>query len=262
MNLPASFARDGFLPPDKLRGKYRRLLVGTDGWANTGKTEFAMSAPTPGIIIALDRGFDSVLDNPNPPKTRQDGWAYKAIKIGLPTQYKQEEYLKQWIEFRNEYYKALANPDCRTVILDGDSDSWELQRLAEWGKVTQVPSLQYPGVNAARKGMIARAWDSGKIVIATNKLEEVYETKKNESGKEVQVKSGEIRRQGFKDWKYLWGVHLRHLYRAEDNTFGVEILMAKADTSLQGFQLWGPECNFQNLVQTIYPQIPLSEWGY
>jgi hypothetical protein len=45
--LPASFLKDGFVPPDKMR-RTRRLMIGTDGPSNTGKTEFAISAPGPG----------------------------------------------------------------------------------------------------------------------------------------------------------------------------------------------------------------------
>ena len=262
MTLPASFIKAGYLPPDKVRGKVRHLLIGTDGWDNTGKTEFALSAPGPGIVICLDRGFDSVFDNPKPPKTRRDDFAFKVIKTPLPTQLTQPEYIAQWKAFYEEYKAALANPDARTVVLDGDSDSWELQRLAEFGRTTQVPSLQYPNVNAARKAMIARAWDSGKIVISTNKLEVEYETKINDKGKDVQVKTGRERRQGFRDWTYLYNVHLRHLRNTDTGEFGVRILMAKADTSLAGLELWGEDCNFQSVVQTIYPNVPLSEWGY
>src|ERR1700678_1443544 len=105
--LPGSFARDGFFPPGQVRGKKRRLLIGTDGWDNTGKTEFALSAPGPGIVICLDRGFDGVLDNPNPPKTRSSDFGFKVIKMSAPGQVKQDEYIEQWKNFRTEYYKAL-----------------------------------------------------------------------------------------------------------------------------------------------------------
>jgi hypothetical protein len=260
--LPTSFARDGFLPPSAVRGKVRHLLVGTDGWPNTGKTEFALSAPGPGIVLCLDRGFDGVLDNPRPPAARRDDFAYKVIQVPLPTQMAQPEYLDYWRAFYEQYKKALANPDARTVVLDGDSDSWELQRLAEFGKVTQVPPIAYANVNAARRAMIARAWDSGKIVISTNKLKEGYESQLDSNKKEVRLKTGKDARQGFPDMGYLYQVQLRHLYNKDDNSFGIRILACKSDTSLTGLELWGEDCNFKSLVQTIYPQVPLKEWGY
>lgn len=260
MTLPASFARDGFLPADKVRGKLRRLLIGTDGWPNTGKTEFALSAPGPGIVLCLDRGFDSVFDNPNPPATRRSDFAFKVISMPLPKQGQVGYFAEYWNKFYEEYKRALDNPDARTVVIDGDSDSWELQRLAEFGKLLQVPSILYAAVNASRKSMIARAWDSGKIVISTNKLNDGYEKKLDAANKEVQVKTGKEKRQGFSDWGYLYGVQLRHLFK--DGKFGVRILMSKADTSLQNMELWGDECNFKTLVSVIYPNVDPKEWGY
>src|SRR5580692_8812138 len=135
VSLPASFARDGFFPLSKTKPKYKHLLIGTEGLPNTGKSEFALSAPGPGIFICIDRGYEAVLDNPNPPKARNyDDFAFKTIQIPLATQVAQPVYLEYWREFYNQFKKALDNPDARTVVLDGDSDSWELQRLAEFGR--------------------------------------------------------------------------------------------------------------------------------
>lgn len=263
MALPASFARDGFFPLSKTKPKYKHLLIGTEGLPNTGKSEFALSAPGPGIFICLDRGHEGMLDNPNPPKTRNyDDFAFKIIPIALSTQSNSSAfYLEYWRKFYEEYRKALDNLDARTVVLDGDSDSWELQRLAEFGKLTQVPPIMYTNVNAARRAMIARAFDSGKIVISTNKLKDRYESKMSSDGKEVRIRTeGAYERQGFSDHEYLYQLHIRHLY--QDGKFGLRILRCKSDTTLQGMELWGEDCCFEALVQSVYPNIPLSEWGF
>jgi hypothetical protein len=201
-----------------------------------------------------------MLDNPHPPATRCKDIAIKVLAPPIATQLTQAGYVKYWQEvFFPSYKAALDNPDARTVVIDTDSDTWELQRLAEFGRLTQVAPLQYPNLNAARKAMIARAYDSGKVVISINRLEEEYETKVV-NGKEVQAKSGGVRRQGFRDWKYLWQVQLRH-FRDEEG-FGTKILMCKSDTSVEGMDLRKEDNNFQSLVQMIYPQVDLKEWGY
>jgi len=174
------------------------------------------------------------------------------------------------------------------VGIDGDSDSWELQRLAEFGKLTQIPPLFYGNVNAARRALYARCWDSGKIIIATNKVKADYEDKLDEegnpvidekSGKPVQVKSKNVKRQGFQDQDYLWQIQLRHLFKpAEEKEitggpragqiiktspqWGIRILKAKANPMVEGEELWGDQCNFSGLVQLVYPQVPLELWGY
>lgn len=279
MTLPRSFYTDGFGPEPK--PKYKHVLIGTDGPANSGKTEFSLSAPGPGIVICLDRGFDAMLDNQRPPPTRQTDFAFKVIKVPLATQAAQPVYVEYWREFYKEYKAALNNVDARTVVLDGDSDSWELQRLAEFGKLTQIPSILYTGVNTARRAMIARAWDSGKIVIATNKIKKQYRTKYKpdgtpmlqDSGKEVREWDGvTFDRQGFEDQEYLWNLQLRHLYKPASfnrvtkknypEQWGIRIIMCKVDRSLEGQELWGADCCMPILLQTVYPNVSLEEWGY
>lgn len=271
--LPASFFRDGFYPAADMSTK-PRLMIGTDGPPDSGKTEFILSAPGPGIVICLDRGYDGCLMNANPPKARRRDYAFKSISVPLATQVAQPVYLDYWKSFYAEYKKALDNPDARTVGLDGDSDSWELQRLAEFGKLTQIPGIMYTNVNAARRAMIARAWDSGKIIIATNKIKDEYVDETDAAGNPVldnagkpkRKKSGEVERQGFSDTDYLWQIQLRHFYvEATDKTpgqFGIRILKCKKDRSLVGLELMGEDCNFAGLVQTVYPEIPLENWGF
>lgn len=273
MTLPASFLKDGFVPPANLRRRHRRLMIGTDGPSNTGKTEFALSAPGPGLVISLDRGFDAMMDNPQPPPTRRTDFAFKVVQAPLASQTTKENYLAYWQDFYGILKTATANADCRTIVIDGDSDSWELQRLAEFGKLTQVPSILYTTVNAARRAMYARLWDSGKIIIATNKIKKEYKTLRNpdgtprlnDQGKEVREWDGaSYNRQGFEDQDYLWQIQIRHLFRNTTNgpEWGLKIMKAKADPSLEGIELWGGDCHFAALVQTVYPHVPLAEWGY
>lgn len=258
MTIPQSFIRDGFVLPNQLRkGKFKRLLIGTDGWSDTGKTEFAISAPGPGLVLCLDRGQEACLDNPNPPKTRRDDFAFKVIKVPLATTTKIHDYQEHWRSFYAAYIEATENPDARTIVLDGDSDSWELQRLAAFGKLTQIPAIFYTEVNAARKAMIARAFDSGKIVIMTNKLKEGYDTVDDK-----QVKNGKELRQGFHDQDYLYQLQLRHFYDKDKAEWGVRITKCKVDMGLVGFELRGEDCNFKSLVQVVYPNVPIEDWGY
>ncbi len=272
MDLPPSFTRDGFEPIGNYRNN-RRLLIGTEGETSTGKTEFILSAPSPGILLCMDRGIDSVLDNPNPPKARNEkGWGVSVIKVPQPTQLTHPEYMPYWKEYTSTYFKALANDDVITLGLDGDSDSWELQRLAEFGKVTKVMPFMYDGVNAARRALIARAWDAKKIVIATNKLKDEYVSKIDNKGNEVNIKTDKLVRQGFRDQSYLWHIQIRHLYQPPvynkllrkeiPAKWGLRILKCGSDTSKVGLELWGDDCNFKGLVQTIYPNVSLKEWGF
>lgn len=273
MPLPLSFAKAGFIQPPT--PKYRRLMLSLEGPTNTGKSEFAHSAPGPGIFIAQDRGLEAALHNSNPPPTRQPNFFYDVVPAPLAEGSTHEQYKAAWKDYRdNHVYKAIAIPDCRTIILDGDSDSWETQRLAAFGKLTQIPSIMYTGVNAARRLFISRLYDSGKIIISTNKVKKTYKQvynvdgspKLTDTGKPLREWDGKsYERQGFEDHDYLWQIQLRMIYdetRKESERFGAFIIKAKANPSMQNYTLWGDECNMQTLLQIVYPNFPLSDWGY
>lgn len=285
MSLPASFSRDGFsgIPTSRFRG----LMIGTEGAANTGKTEFAWSAPGPAIHLALDRGHRATLENPDPPTSRclvaGESLVVQPIECPLNTGVTREQALASWRLFYQErYIKALHNGDVRTVILDGDSDSFEWQMLAEFGRTNQIPQIQRTALNASRRVMIARAADSGKIYISSNKLKKKYEAQFKDDGTPIpdpQKPDQQLRewdgksyeRQGFNDHEYCYELQLRHLYArpytdAKGNDkpgkWGVQILMCKANRALEGDELWGSDCNLPTLLEYIYPHIGLAEWGY
>jgi len=265
----------------QVAGQFRRLMIGTDGLSETGKTEFILSCPGAGKLVCLDRGIDGVAENPAPPAQRQLDWGYKVVQVPLATQMSSgADYLPYWKAFYAEWKAALDDPAIRTVGLDGDSDSWELQRLAEFGRLTQIPPILYTTVNAARRAMYARAYDSGKIIICTNKLKREYKPvldangnpKIGGDGKEIREATGDYERQGFPDQDYLFSVQLRHMYRSPRmNTvtgkmmpgeFGIAIQKCKVNRELVGEELWGDSCNFQGLVSLLYPNVPLEAWGY
>lgn len=284
--LPRSISSIGYQTYDAFMNR-RRLMIGTEGPTDSGKTEFLLSSPGPAAHICIDRNFEACIQNPNPPVARRRDHGFKVINIPMSGAARPEDYMEYWKNFRKEFHGILSINDIRTVGLDGDSDSWELQRLAAFGKLTQIPSIMYTDVNAARRALIAKAHDSGKNVIATNKVKETYVDKidlktgqvvLNKDGTPIRVPSGEYDRQGFGDTDYLWHVQLRHLVkkggqrvikagpRAGETIsiapeFGIRILKCKSRMELEGAELWGDKCNFAGLVKFIWPMVELRDWG-
>lgn len=279
MTLPASFAKDGFLDYEKTRGR-RRIMIGSEGLSNSGKSEFALSMPGPGIALCLDRGIKGLMENQNPPPTRQSNWAVKIIKVPKPGQIaipdpNKNPYLDYWRAFYSDVKKVLANADCLSLLIDGDSDSWELQRMAVFGKVSKVPSIQYTQVNTDRRALYAMLFDSEKNIVATNKLRKHYVPKLKNGrvetggdGKPIKEWDGTYERQGFEDQGYLWDIQLRHMRGDVDDPerhageWGIRILECKPNVNLVGFEMWGDLCNFSSLVESVYPHIKRSEWGF
>ncbi len=262
-------------------GKYlKSIMIGTEGMSDTGKSEFILTCPGPGLVLVIDRGIDPVFDNQTPPANRRNDFAFKIFEAPKNTQATQAEYVQHFKDIRAGLYAAALNPDALTIGIDGDSDLWELHQLASLGKLTGVyPQTKYGEPYAERRAMTARLHDSGKIIIATNKVKDEYVTvynvdgteKKDQQGNKVTERSGEKRRQGFPDQDYLWNVQIRHLFQpAKINTvtnklmpkkWGLKVLKCKANTDVVGEELWGDDCCFQSLMELCYPQIDPSEWG-
>lgn len=281
MPIPNSFQANGWLSMNAPRKP--RVMMGTEGESDSGKTEFILSAPGPGVLMAVDRNFEGVLNNAAPPNTRRDDWAVKIVTIPLATQESHEGYKAYWKSFYSDFLKVLEKSNqVRSFGFDGDSDSWELQRLVEFGKLTQVPEHLYSGANAARRAMIARLHDSGKIVIATNKLKIKYVLDFNADGtpkldsnsqqKRKRDPNGEMESQGFRDQDYLWQIRIRHLFKPSrtvkvggkdvkiEKQWGLRIIKCKPNKDLETEELWGSDCNFRSLVELIYPQIDPDSW--
>lgn len=289
MPIPKSFFDAGFMTLEQARErrnlhglKRPGIMISTYGKTNTGKTEFILSCPGPGVILAVDRMFDAVLDNPNPPESRRNDFVFK--EMTLPKESMAEDFGKYWADYRDSLYKAIKIPEALTVAIDGDSDTWELQRLAQFGKLSQVPPHLYVTVNAARRALIARCYDTGKIIVATNKVKEEYIVQKDEEGnpvlkdgKEVRVRSGKEVKQGFDDDNYLWHIILEHLYHppvtrkikkdgkdvtvTDPQEWGVKIVKCKSNPEVQGMELWGGDATFTGVVTLAYPHVEPQEWG-
>jgi hypothetical protein len=290
MPIPQAFLSDGYTTIQQARkrrcipGLNRPgVMISIEGEADSGKTEFILTCPGPGIVLAVDRGHDAIFDNPNPPATRRDDFVFDIIPLALNSMAASaNDYLTVWREYYARYKKALSNPIAKTVAVDGDALTWDLQRLAEFGKLTQILPINYQTVNSARKAMLTNAHDSGKVFVCTYEISDEYVEKVNSEGvpeldkmgKPVQIKSGEKVRKGFNDKGYLWNIKILTMRKPASTftnrkgvivevpvQFGIKILKAKGNTAVEGIELWNEDSTFSGLIQTIYPHIPLEEWG-
>lgn len=263
--------------------KHRSLMLNIYGPPSSGKSEFAMSGPGPGAHIVLDRNITAPLNNKNPPKTRNPNWMFRTVQVPKSTQFdRAERYLPYWQEFYKVYAAACDASDSRTVVLDGDADSWELQQLAEYGKVTQILPIMRTSANAARRAFYARASDSGKVFISTVRNRKKYfdvrvngVVQVDGNGQAVREWDGKsYEKAGFNDDGFVFEIILEAMYTDVDitledgtfvaaaNTYGVRLERCKSNRELENSELWGDDCNLLTLLKYVYPQIPVQEWGF
>lgn len=295
MALPNSFQQSGFVHPSNTRqkvklpkgGYLKPLLIGSDGGSDTGKSEFAFSCPGPIQALCIDRNFSGVFDNPEPPPARAENIGIKVVAVPLEGYATQAEFQTYHNNIKTDFYGMLANTDSLTAVVDGDSDWYEVMTLAMFGKTKQIfPQTRWGDLYVHKRALLARAFDAGKIVVFTNKVQQEYKVVYNEdgsvamdndTGQPKKAPTGRMVTQGFKDQDYLYQIWLRHLYEPagvvkvkvkgvdkeveKPQRWGIRITKCKHNMSLIGSELWGDECCFRGLVEFAFPDVPLSRWG-
>jgi hypothetical protein len=302
MALPIPARSEPWLTPTqvKARGKIKLpsgvflkpLLIGTEGMSDMGKTRWALTAPGNIMALMIDRNYESVFESPGlegtNPNIRIKTFSPPAAgTVALGSGYRpgsETDYTRYYALIRDSLYVALEDPKATVVLVDGDSDYWDLHILAHFGKNTQIfPQTRYAAPKAEKRAQIAKCRDSGKIIISTNKVADQYRTVYNAdgsakkdpiTGEDVREKTGEKERQGFKDQDYLWDLQLRHMFmgprevKGRNGTtmapamWGIKILKCKPNMDLVGEELWGDSCTFRGLVDLVFPNVDPRRWGF
>jgi hypothetical protein len=281
------------------RPTLKRMMILIQGSQNTGKTEFIMSAPGPGLNFCLDMGYEGVENNEDPPKTRNSSiinfpFSVKPTMsiVGSDDAGTAKIFAEEWNAFEMAYMETIKNEDSLTSGLDGGTEQWETLRMALWGRLEQIIQLNYPAAYKLLRAFVWRQFNSHKNIIQTFKMKDEWvddldafgnvqlddkgrKKRKASGGKEMDGPHG-----GFSE--YCWQVQMQSMYRdgspaktilnkitkktvtipAKPGEFGMRILECKFKKSLKDYELWGDECNFQGLARLIFPNTPLSDWGY
>lgn len=179
----------------------RRAVVLCSGDWKQGKTHFALTAAKLGMLRfqSLDLGTEGVIERfiddirnimlaeysltVQPGQATADVIAVEADKI--------------WQHFCRDYYEALHDPECRTIVWDTESEVWELIRLARLGELNPKTGRDrgnvWGPVNAEMLGLIRAALATDKNLIMLEKVKDQYKDDK---------KTGRRERKGFGDAAY------------------------------------------------------------
>lgn len=186
----------GFVEPVPLIP--RRVIIAVDGLEKQGKTHFAFTAPHPIAYFDFDTGSEGVREKfqakgkriyvPDPP-------------FNISQDDTKDENAKEWTRFSDRYLDAIRSGEVRTVIIDTATEAWELKRLADHGKLTQVLPVHYTKTNAGYRDIIRAAFESTTTnLILLHKLKAEWREGK-EGGKAN--KTGRFERAGFGETGFL-----------------------------------------------------------
>jgi len=241
-----------------------RLVVCTTASEKSGKTTFALTAPTPIAAISTDAGTIEIAK----------GFRRKGRKIVLNQFRPANEIIeneekkaqaaaeREWERMKASYTQVIEDTRFRSMVVDTATEMWELCRLARFGKLTQVMPHHYGPVNAEFKALINKAYDREDLnVILIHKVKKEYKAL-GKDGKEVFT--GKWERAGFGDLPYIVDVNVKHFFQKavmegdnliEEARFGIEIIDSRVNMlSVVGLRLEGELCNFAMMAESMFPE--------
>lgn len=235
-----------------------RLIGASVGEVGTGKTYFWLTAPNPIVMFSLDFGLEGVVDpylklHPN-----------KEIRVWerewMPTEdTSQDEAIALRDEFMDDFEYAIQNVGKGTVVLDKETQFWELFRYAEFGAPNDAPR-NYPALNQRYSRLInmVKATDANAGFIQSMKDE--WKTVKKSDGGTKGAFSGNRIRQGFDKLEEL--VHQDLFHRREDGDMWVDVGKSRGAGALevQDKSYLASETPFADLAVQIFPDTSQEDW--
>jgi len=234
-----------------------RLIVRVGGLEKAGKTHFALSAPGPIGILDMDRGLEGVVEKFAAEKT-----IYSRSLRDLPAK-TQKDHEVRWETSKNAYQVLLDDRAIRSIVVDTDTEWWEMARLAYFGKLAQVKPHHYAEINREFRGLVDAAFDRDKNLILVCKYKKQY-VAKDGSKSDDSSWNGKYEEAGFTDMPYVVQANLRarivHDRSTGEKTPTIEVLNCRQDMSLVGEVFEEETATFAWIAATIIKGTTPEDW--
>lgn len=232
-----------------------RLILSIEGLDKSGKSNLAFTAPGPLGYLEFDIGAEGVVEKFQDDKVILSPKAYETRFEG-GTQ--KTDAALEFARFEKDFKTSLGK--LRSTIVDTASETWELLRLARFGKLTQVKPHHYVEVNQEYRDLVRFAFEHDSNLILLHKLKAEWQEGKD--GKSS--KTGQFERQGFSETGYLVQMSVR-CWREEvreegDLGFRCQILTCRQNPEITGEVLANENINFQMLGMMAMPALDASVW--
>jgi hypothetical protein len=245
-----------------------RLIVAVDGLERQGKTHFALSAPGPLSYQSLDIGHEGVIEKFQSDKTIHLATYQTHIKKGMTAEAAMQLCAPVWEAFVEDYRLFLSSAETgkvRSGIIDTASDLWEVQRLARFGKLTQVMPHNYTALNQEYSQLIKEVYGTSANLILLHKLKAEW-VENAATGKAN--KSGTYERSGFAGTGFLVQVNVLAWREMVDGDkkgfptgpFHITIKDCRQNPTVAGMDLVEPFASFAHLGATVYPETSVEDW--
>jgi hypothetical protein len=214
-----------------------RMTVVVKGRWKTGKTNFSLTAPPPIAHINLDVGLEGVIEKFRKLKEIYTNNYIYRTEMGASTQALAQPV---WDKLKEDYLYFLRSKEVRTVVLDTESEAFDLIRFARLGSLAmpRESSYKYGPVNAEFRELLRLAFVSDKNLILIKKMKDEYIK---------DVRTGGDEPAGFKDTSYLVQINLLAWRDGMSGPFHLTIEDCRQNPDVAGMDLEGEMCNWDFL---------------
>lgn len=234
----------GFKPPETETPK--RLIASIAGREKSGKTHLALTAPPPIIFFDVDIGTEGVVEKFAVSGKEIYIYTVKAPRPadGKPSKESWDLWAAMWEDAKVKLRKAYGVGH-GTIIIDTGGELYELNRLARFGKLSQVLPKDYTDVNNEWREVMRWAYESNMNTIFIHKMKPKWVNSARTSEYEVS---------GFGDIEYMTQINLRTLGATEDGEFKPKVFIkdCRQNMNVSGTELEGDMCDFQFLIDLVH----------
>lgn len=243
-----------------------RLVVSIDGKPFTGKTHFMLTMPPPMRIFSIDCGLEGVVEDMRDAGADFAQAMFEDYSLGKPPLSSKAaiDHAREVVKKFHAAFREILRERARMSIgLDTGSEFWQLYRLADLGKLEQVPPMRYVRVNRLYRDLLNEIYSTPHNLVLVHRQKDRYDTRvldTPEGPREVSVRvPGEVDRDGFKEIDGIVQVVVES-YR-HGTTFGFRVTKCRARSLLMGQTYEGEFATFKHLALDIFPNTNPEDWG-
>lgn len=264
IQLPASLKEAGFREARK--SKHQRIIMNVKAMEKCGKSRLALTAPGPIGYISLEYGLEGVVEGfIDQGKTIWPAFFKTSHAIRyLQDTIKSDEWLAELESVEKAMIAVVTNEAVRTAVIDTGTEHWELVRLGEFGKVSQVMADQYGPANKRMRNIIEIAYQRPDLnLIVLSKMGKRYvKTAKSPRGDW----DGTYEYKGWGDLPYIVQANVL-LWREENEDTGFQDFCCQVENTRfdegqrsLGVVLKNSEINFQNIAMMLRTNSSPEDW--
>jgi hypothetical protein len=228
------------------------LSIGEDG---SRKTSFWLEGPGPVCVFSLDRGLEHVVD-----RYQDEKEVYvKEYDWNAASDSAQDDAIAIRDEFLLDYQQALEH--ARTILIDKETDLWELFRFAEFGAPNDNPK-NYEALNTTYRKIFADAKSSDVNLGCIERLKDKWGMQTGRSGTQSLGRSGERVRQGFGELAGIVHLVLTHVGVGPES-WAVQVGKVRGPGALNVAEetySFAAVPDFKTFAQMLFPDTDEEDW--